>query len=245
MYRIYHIKLLFRIGVFLAGLTVYLRDPTSLAVFWKADGWFHGVTSLQIVWLILMGELGLKFWARAKLSIGSRKHLRSFYIPSETFPAAEEIVLWKQRENQAAWKVLIVWLGGNSIPALLYWGKLWGTPEMILLSLFYYVWDLVCVLFYCPVQVLLMKNRCCVTCRIFNWDAMMICTPLLVIPGFFSWSLIAVALGLLVGWEYSYWKYPERFFEASNANLQCRGCQERLCRNKKPLPLQHTNSRVG
>lgn len=245
MFRIYNFKLLFRIGVLSAALLIYLKNPAELAVFSGLNGWLVGVKPFQVLWLILMVELGQKLWEHAKLSIGSRKHLRSLYVPSEPMPSAEEIGLLQKRENQAAQKVLVVWLIGNGLAALLYWGKLWGKSEMVLLSLFYYVGDLVCVLFYCPFQVLLMKNRCCVTCRIFNWDAMMICTPLLVIPGFYAWSLIAVALVLLVGWEYSYWKYPERFFEASNANLRCQGCRERLCRIKKPLTLQQSNSRYS
>ena len=88
------------------------------------------------------------------------------------------------------------------------------------------------MLFWCPFRVFLMKNRCCATCRIFNWDHVMMFSPLLVIKGFFTWSLFFTSLVLLIRWEITIIKHPERFWEGSNAILRCTNCQDKICRLK-------------
>ena len=51
-------------------------------------------------------------------------------------------------------------------------GVLW------LVCLFYGVCDMICILFFCPFQSWFLKNKCCCTCRIYNWDYAMMFTPL-------------------------------------------------------------------
>lgn len=49
---------------------------------------------------------------------------------------------------------------------------------LFMISVLFYVCDLICVLIWCPFR-LIMKNRCCTTCRIFNWDHLMMFSPLI------------------------------------------------------------------
>ncbi len=44
-------------------------------------------------------------------------------------------------------------------------------------------------------------NKCCTTCRIFNWDHLMMFTPMLFVKGFSSYSLILVAISVFAAWE--------------------------------------------
>lgn len=88
-----------------------------------------------------------------------------------------------------------------------------------------------------------MKNKCCGTCRIYNWDFAMMFTPLIFVGGFWSWSLVALSLGLLVNWEVRYKMHPEWFYEQTNQSLTCVNCQEKLCRHKKSL--QHFLKKMG
>jgi hypothetical protein len=74
-----------------------------------------------------------------------------------------------------------------------------------------------------------MRNRCCATCQIFNWDGIMAATPLLFVGGWFGWSIIAIALIVLVRWEVTAFQHPERFSESTNSRLSCARCAERLC----------------
>lgn len=105
----------------------------------------------------------------------------------------------------------------------------------LLWSLAYFVSDMVCVVFWCPLQLFLMRNRCCTTCQIFNWDAIMVATPLVFVGGWFGWVLVAMALVILVRWELAAIRHPERFDERTNARLSCAQCVDRLCYLRKPL----------
>jgi hypothetical protein len=234
MIRIYSARLAFRIAVFVAAIHIYLSDKSSLLI---SNGLplSNGIKLVHILWLILVAETLLKFFPQRVMSMGCRKQFKVNYAPSAKVPLKKEIDAWMKGENAAALKVLAVWLGGNAVVALLYYAKILGKSEMVLISLFYYVCDLICILFYCPFQAFIMKNRCCVTCRIFNWDSMMMFTPLVFVWSFFSWSLVIIALFLLVYWEVTYWRHPERFFDKSNRNLTCAHCSDNLCKFKKPL----------
>ena len=106
---------------------------------------------------------------------------------------------------------------------------------ILLWVLFYFLFDMICVVLWCPLQLVLMRNRCCTTCQIFNWDGIMTVTPLLVIGCWFSWILILIAVVVLVRWELAFIRHPERFDERTNASLQCVNCKDKLCYLRKPL----------
>ena len=100
---------------------------------------------------------------------------------------------------------------------------------MLVITTFYYLCDVICIVFYCPFQKIFMKNKCCVTCRIFAWGTIMTVTPLIFIPHFYSWSLVTLALICTILWEVTYYRHPERFCEETNAFLTCASCTDRLC----------------
>ena len=99
---------------------------------------------------------------------------------------------------------------------------------MLIIAIFFYVCDLICVLIWCPFR-LIMKNRFCTTCRIFNWDHFMMFSPLVFVGGFYSWSLFGLSLLALIVWEACVFMYPERFWEVSNLSLRCSECSDKLC----------------
>ena len=103
---------------------------------------------------------------------------------------------------------------------------------LVIITVFY-VCDLICVLFWCPFKEWVMKNRCCNTCRIFNWDYFMMFLPGIFCKGFFTISLLAMSLITLAIWEIYNMKYPERFWEGSNDAIKCRNCTEYLCGRRK------------
>ena len=63
----------------------------------------------------------------------------------------------------------------------------------------------------------------------------MMFTPNLFIPSFYTWSLLGMSLLLLIRWEVTLNKYPERFAKNTNGCLSCRNCNEKLCHHKKQL----------
>jgi hypothetical protein len=80
-----------------------------------------------------------------------------------------------------------------------------------------------------------MKNKCCVTCQIYNWDYPMMFLPLIFIPNFYTWSLLGLSLALVIEWEILKKLYPERFLERTNCSLSCENCREKLCSHKTSL----------
>ena len=104
---------------------------------------------------------------------------------------------------------------------------------------------MICILFFCPFQTWMMHNRCCGTCRIYNWDFAMMFTPLVFImvtnnDGVISFNpfaiiLVVTSLALLLKWEITYRLYPERFSDHTNKSLRCENCKEKLCMHKRQL----------
>ena len=106
---------------------------------------------------------------------------------------------------------------------------------MLLLSCAYSVCDMICILFFCPFQTWFLKNKCCSTCRIYNWDYAMMFTPLFFVMKPYTWGLLALSVALLIRWEITFYLHPERFSEQTNDYLRCQNCTEKLCGHKKHL----------
>ena len=136
---------------------------------------------------------------------------------------------------------MLVWLLFNSVFAILYLFEVITEAEMLLLTFFYFLCDLICMLIYCPFQSIIMKNRCCVNCRIYDWGHFMMYTPMLFVPSFFGWSLFFTSCIVLIRWEIAYTSHPERFWHGSNTALRCENCTDRLCHIKHPLREIYTH----
>lgn len=137
--------------------------------------------------------------------------------------------------------VAVFWVLFNALAALLLarFGLL-SEQTVLMWTLFYFLFDMVCVVLWCPIQLLLMRNRCCTTCQIFNWDAIMAVTPLVFLlpdlrTAWFVWPLLALGLVVLLRWELAFARHPERFDERTNASLSCVNCKDRLCYLRNPL----------
>ena len=130
--------------------------------------------------------------------------------------------------TQAAYKVMFIWIALIAVIGILYYSGVIGNISLFMISLLFYVCDLICVLIWCPFR-LLMKTRCCTTCRIFNWDHIMMFSPMVFIDSFFARSLCALALTAWIAWELAILIYPERFWEHTNSALKCVNCTDKLC----------------
>ena len=120
------------------------------------------------------------------------------------------------------WTALIACLG------VLYYNGIMGKIGLFMTSVLFYVCDLICVLVWCPFR-LIMKNKCCTTCRIFNWDHLMMFTPMFFMMSAFSTSLLLIAFAVWIVWEACFMIYPERFWENTNSSLKCSECTDKLC----------------
>ncbi|MEE0845783.1 MAG: hypothetical protein U0L71_06275 [Eggerthellaceae bacterium] len=196
----------------------------------------NGVTAIQETYDGLMARGGsLASFVRRLLN--SVDFLNIFHFDNKDLAVDRSIraVLYRDRLREIV-PVIVFWVTFNVLVAgLMAWFGVLNERTALIWSLCYFVSDMVCVVLWCPLQVLLMRNRCCTTCQIFNWDAIMVVTPLLFVGGWFGWILIAFAIVILVRWELAAVRHPERFDERTNARLTCAQCVDKLCYLRKPF----------
>ncbi len=59
---------------------------------------------------------------------------------------------------------------------------------------------------------------------------LMMFTPLITVQGFYTYSLLILAIICWLRWEITVLRHPERFWEGSNVSLRCSKCKDKLCR---------------
>ncbi len=183
---------------------------------------------LYITCGVFVFEMILRFFPSRFESPGCQKQFRQNYIKS----GKTEIVI---QDNNATVLVLLLWITFNLIFGALRMAGIFDDGIMILLCGAYSVCDMICILFFCPFQSWFMKNKCCSTCRIYNWDYAMMFTPLFFVRRYYAWGLLALSFALLIRWEITFYRHPERFSEQTNDYLKCQNCTEKLCTHKKQL----------
>ena len=183
---------------------------------------------LIFIWAFFIVEMILRFFPSRFESPGCQKQFAKNYI--KTGETKIEI-----QDNNAVMIAALIWVAFNGIFGALYMKGILDDGIMILLCSFYSVCDMICILFFCPFQSWLLKNKCCCTCRIYNWDYAMMFTPLFFVAKAYTWSLLVVSMALLARWEITFFRFPERFSERTNAYLHCQNCTEKLCTHKKQL----------
>ena len=225
---IYFLRLLGRIIVFLISVLIYIFDKENFDI---ADGmnFFDKFSPLHLLWIIWMWDMVLQFIpVKAHISIGSQKVFESLFIPIKEKINYKNLKKHIKYTTALAYKVMLIWILLTVLISALHLCGIIDTPLMILLSTFFYVCDLICVLIWCPFR-LIMKNKCCTTCRIFNWDHLMMFLPIISVNSFYSWSLVIFSFLIWLVWELRVLTYPERFWENSNMALKCSECTDKLC----------------
>lgn len=227
--RLYFLRYVLRLCVLAFVLVMYFLRPRSFGVL---SGWnfLYSFSWLHVLWVIwAMDTVRKLIPQKGLMPLGSLKHFKSFYKPSKVRKGGEQLGRFLRKSGLDSLKVLIVWALLLAVVAVLWHLGLLEVKELLVCAVVLYVLDLTCVLFWCPFRELILKNRCCQTCRIFNWDHLMIFSPLLFVPGFFSISLICIAFVVFSVWEISFILHPERFSAETNAALRCDNCTDQLC----------------
>ena len=226
--KIYFAKLIFRILVLIASVILYFTAPEQFNVI---NGWnfFEKFSVFHILWLAWIIDMLTQLMPIKNIALGSQK------IFKEKFrPALNKLLDWDSlkdyiiKTNRAAGKVLLLWVSFIAVLCVLKVLRIVKNEHLFLISILFYVCDLICVLVWCPFRLML-GNKCCTTCRIFNWDHLMMFTPMLFVGSFFSISLIAWSIIDFLIWEIWIYLHPERFWEHSNIALKCSECTDKLC----------------
>ena len=224
----YHFfRLFYRSFLFIILLIVYIsyRMKGGVGITERMEG---RPVVLTVAWTVFVVEMILRFFPSRYESPGCQKQFARNYIKS----GSTDIVI---QDNNSTVLVLLIWICFNGIFGAMYMAGILDDGIMILLCSFYSVCDMICILFFCPFQTWFLKNKCCSTCRIYNWDYAMMFTPLFFIRKSYSWSLLILSIALLARWEITFFRHPERFSEKTNSYLRCANCTEKLCHHKKQL----------
>ena len=219
----------FRLGVFLLVVLLYIGNRDILD-FTRSR--FPSLP-LWVLWAALLFSMAAQLNPKSGLTAGCMKQFPNRFSPVSSY-STRDLNKAVAYQNRGALKVAGTWVLVNLFFGVLYLRGTLRAAELVLLCALYYLCDLICVLFFCPFQTFLMKNRCCVNCRIFAWGSWMMAVPLVFVVHWFSWSLVGMSLVVLLVWEVRFRRYPERFWSGSNQLLQCSHCQEQLCRYKYP-----------
>ena len=225
---IYFLRLIGRIVIFFGVLLLYFFNRKQFCVA-TGVGFFKSFSPIHLLWGIWMLDMIFQLMpVKAHISIGSQKVFPSLFRPIKDRVNYKNLKQYIKQTTSSAYKVMIIWLLLTVVVSVLYKNGVLDTGCMILLATFFYVCDLICVLVWCPFR-LIMKNKCCTTCRIFNWDHLMMFLPIVALNSIYSWSLIVIAFIIWFIWEICVFTYPERFWENSNMALQCSECTDKLC----------------
>ena len=157
-----------------------------------------------LVWGLFAAEMITKLFPSKIESMGSQKQFKANFL------AAKENVHVKIEHQKRVILIAVMWLVLNGVIAHFYFKHIIDEGIMIIISLFYSVCDMICVLFFCPFQRI-MANKCCTTCRIHNWDYVMMFTPMVFVNNVFAISLLCLVLSFLSNGNTMYTSIPKDF----------------------------------
>ena len=221
-------RLVGRILVFILGIIICIKAPEEFEIL-EGDNFFRGFSIFHLLWICWIIDMIFQIIPiKNVVPLGSQKLFANRFRPIRDKINYEALRKYVVSTTIAAYKVFIVWCALIAVIGVLYYNGIIDKMILFMTSVFFYVCDLICVLIWCPFR-LMMKNRCCTTCRIFNWDHLMMFSPIIFVGGFYATSLVILSILAWLVWELCVMMYPERFWEITNVALRCSECTDKLC----------------
>ena len=183
----------------------------------------------QIIWFFLFLEMLQVFIPSLNNYVSCGKLFAKHFKASPVNHDHQVIHHHIRKNNMGAIKSGAFWLLLLSVIGLLYYLEVLSDIGLHLLVVFFYFADQFCINIWCIFRSWIIKNKCCNTCRIYNWGHFMIFSPWIFIPSFWTYSLLTMSLIILIQWEYMHYRHPYRFIELTNLNLQCASCLAGKC----------------
>ena len=226
--KIYFARLIGRLAVLCAVVLLYIFRYDEFTVI-EGMNFFKSVSFLHFLWAIWIIDMIIQLMPiKAYISIGSQKQFLKTFRPIRKNFNYKKLKNHIVSTTKSAYKVFLIWCIVVCVIGFLYRINILTPAMVLIISVLFYVCDLICVLIWCPFR-LIMKNRCCTTCRIFNWDHLMMFSPLIFLRGFFTQTLFLFSFVIWLVWEICVMMHPERFWEDTNAALRCSECTDKLC----------------
>ena len=224
----YFMRLIGRVVIFIGCFIMCLIAPQEFEIL-ESNHFFESFSIFHLLWFVWMVDMVLQIIPlKNKVALGSQKLFATRFRPLRAKINYKALKNYITSTTKAAYKVMVLWILLIAVIGVLYCTNVIDKIVLFMISVFFYVCDLICVLIWCPFR-LIMRNKCCTTCRIFNWDHLMMFSPFIFMGGFFATSLVIMAILAWLVWEACVMIYPERFWERTNASLKCSECTDKLC----------------
>lgn len=224
------IRFIIRSILFIILIILFIRDNNIILSILNYKIIFN-IKIYHIIWLYLVLEMIFLIIPYTNNHSYNGKLFAKHYIEVENYNK-EKLDKYIEKCNKQARRVLIVWTLFNLFIYAIYKKYNLSKSYVFLVFMFYYWLDMFCVNIWCPFHKLFFKSKCCNECRIYNWDHVMLFTPLVFIKSFWSYSLFILSLFAFFQWEYMIKIHPERFSPVSNKKLQCKYCNYNCRFNK-------------
>lgn len=166
----YLIQFAFRICVFLGFLIAYLIDKNRLYALMNQPVRL-GITPIHVLWLIFMVLMIEHIFPRETVSMAMQKARIPIPASWAKKKAGDEKAVYQELEllrfvqdmNQKAWMVLLVWLCFNAVIGFLYLFNMIGDVELLMITVFVFLSDYICILVFCPFQTFIILKFSCRT----------------------------------------------------------------------------------
>lgn len=210
-------------------ISIFTRD----ILFFKT---YHLVWAVVMIYLIAM-----LIPRHSSKNIGAGKAFARNYKENSAKISGDKLKKFTRKANAGAKKIALFWLALLTFIAVLFYSKLLSSYSLILISILFVFLDSVFINFWCPFRVWVMRNKCCNACQIYYWGPILAFSHLVFIVSFWTYSIVFVALLVLIQWEYLHQTHPERFSEIINANLMCDNCKKECpnCNHSKINDSSH------
>lgn len=229
MSKPFNIKLIFRTSLLVVVLLFLCLDYSFFShLFSKEIGPFK---IYHFIWLLLLIEMALVIFPKSNTRIGCGKLFQRHFEEAEGYSkgALRKI---STRFNKRVIIVAVIWFLLLSNIGLLYKFQVIKNSALFLISLAFYFLDQLFIVVWCPFKELILRNKCCNNCRIYNWGHFMMFSPLVFINSVYTQFLFWISVLILIQWEIQNIRHPERFHEISNLNLRCKSCDSACEKNK-------------
>ena len=173
--KTYFARLVGRCIVFVLCAFLWFQRPDEFEILWSMN-FFQKFSPLHLLWGLWMLDMLYQIVPiKQKIALGSQKLFRQRFKPVRDKINLNALRQYIVSTTKSAYKVMLLWIALGACIGLLYFTDLLSRKDLFMITVVFYVCDLICVLIWCPFR-LMMKNKCCTTCRIFNWDHLMIYT---------------------------------------------------------------------
>ena len=143
-------RLVGRILVFILGIIICIKAPEEFEIL-EGDNFFRGFSIFHLLWICWIIDMILQIIPiKNEVPLGSQKLFANRFRPIRDKINYEALRNYVVSTTKAAYKVFIVWCALIAIIGVLYYNGIIDKMILFMISVFFYVCDLICVLIWCP-----------------------------------------------------------------------------------------------